>query len=702
MSFLTPLFLLGSLAIIGPILFHLIRRTTNDRVTFSSLLFLQPTPPRLTRRSRIEHWFLLLLRCLVLALLALGFARPFLLDASRATSDGTLARQQVILLDTSASMQREGVWPELKSKAVKLVSEAKPLDQVSVYSFDQQVKPLVSFEQWRQAQDAERRVVAQQRVNDLKPAWKTTQLGQALVSVAEAMEEEIARTESKRAAIEREIVVFTDLAEGAKVEGLQGYQWPTGLKVRFELVGQNKRSNAGVQVVAEADEAAASTAEEVIRVRVANSSDAKKEQFQVGWTADGRTLLGTPVNVHVPAGQSRVVSVPRSAEAVAASQVLLTGDDEPFDNLVSVVGLEPDRIGVLYFGDEAPSDARQMLYYVARGLQSTRSQIMEVTSRSITNFPSAGELAAARFIIVGQKLNESQLAELRRSAEGGKTLLYVLKDADMAASLAPLLSVSAVPVEEAKDARHALLGQLDFTHPLFAPFSDPRFSDFTKVYFWKHRKVDLSGLPKAQVLARFDDETPALFSVKTGKGQVFVLTSGWQPADSQLALSSKFVPLLYSFLEQTGTTMAKRAQYQVGTSITLPTGVGNDAILTRPDGVSGPVEAGKRQVDTELPGIYGVQSGGKQWRFAVNLPPEESRTAKMPVEELERLGVPVHNVLQKSPQQLQARQDKLKHIELENRQKLWRWLVIAALAFVLLETWLAARLTRPTQNLASS
>ena len=54
MSFLTPLFLLGGLAIAGPILFHLIRRNTRERFTFSSLMFLSPEPPKVTRKSRLE------------------------------------------------------------------------------------------------------------------------------------------------------------------------------------------------------------------------------------------------------------------------------------------------------------------------------------------------------------------------------------------------------------------------------------------------------------------------------------------------------------------------------------------------------------------------------------------------------------------------------------------------------------------------
>ena len=71
MTFLTPLFLLGTLAVAGPVLFHLVRRATRDRTAFSSLEFLRSTPPQLNRRSRIEHWLLLLLRCAAIVLLGL-------------------------------------------------------------------------------------------------------------------------------------------------------------------------------------------------------------------------------------------------------------------------------------------------------------------------------------------------------------------------------------------------------------------------------------------------------------------------------------------------------------------------------------------------------------------------------------------------------------------------------------------------------
>ena len=75
MSLLAPLYVIGAFAIGAPILFHLIRRQPKGQVPFSSLMFLKPTPPRLTRRSRLDNWLLLLLRALALILMAIAFAR---------------------------------------------------------------------------------------------------------------------------------------------------------------------------------------------------------------------------------------------------------------------------------------------------------------------------------------------------------------------------------------------------------------------------------------------------------------------------------------------------------------------------------------------------------------------------------------------------------------------------------------------------
>jgi hypothetical protein len=136
MSFLAPLFLLGGLAIALPILFHLIRQTTRDRTVFSSLLFLSPTPPRLTRRSRLENILLLILRCSVLALLAFGFARPFFTKPTAASPSATGPQRLLVLIDTSASMRRAGLWDQARDRARAAVRKATPADQVAIFAFD--------------------------------------------------------------------------------------------------------------------------------------------------------------------------------------------------------------------------------------------------------------------------------------------------------------------------------------------------------------------------------------------------------------------------------------------------------------------------------------------------------------------------------------------------------------------------------------
>ena len=104
MLWLFPFYLLGAVAVIAPILLHLRRRPPQDRVEFSSLLFLDAQTPVPVSKRRLENWLLLLLRCLALILLALMFARPFLRSESAASTSPD--RATLILIDRSASAMR--------------------------------------------------------------------------------------------------------------------------------------------------------------------------------------------------------------------------------------------------------------------------------------------------------------------------------------------------------------------------------------------------------------------------------------------------------------------------------------------------------------------------------------------------------------------------------------------------------------------
>ena len=172
----------------------------------------------------------------------------------------------------------------------------------------------------------------------------------------------------------------------------------------------------------------------------------------------------------------------------------------------------------------------------------------------------------------------------------------------------------------------------------------------------------------------------------------------WRPVDSQLALSSKFVPLLYSVLDQAGGIKAQVAQYHVGDAIDLstiiPKSSGTALTIRKPDGNQVQLASGEtRFTQTDQPGIYEVQTASAPVKFAVNLDAAESKTAPVPVDELERLGLPMKSI-EATPALVAAKQETLHNAELEARQKLWRWLIVAALAVLLVETWLAGWITR--------
>ena len=233
---------------------------------------------------------------------------------------------------------------------------------------------------------------------------------------------------------------------------------------------------------------------------------------------------------------------------------------------------------------------------------------------------------------------------------------------------------------------------MDFEHPLLAPFNEPRFSDFTKIHFWKHRSLDPARLPGARVLARFDDGDPALLDLPIGRGHLFILTCGWQPQDSQLALASKFVPLLYSMLELGESRGSLKANYFAGDPINLPVKPGQTRTLNGPDGKV-EIPPGSNIFHAKKPGLYTLQQT-QPVTFAVNVSPRESRTAPLALESLDAMNLPFSPKTGQAAKNAQKREQTLIDEQLEKRQKIWRWLIVVAILLVLLETWLGGWLWR--------
>jgi hypothetical protein len=99
MTFLAPLLLFGTALAAAPVIIHLLNRRRFKRIPWAAMDFLAAVTAQTARRLKVDQLLLLVLRTLIILLVALGVARPFLSGTA-----ATGAAEAIILVDTSASM----------------------------------------------------------------------------------------------------------------------------------------------------------------------------------------------------------------------------------------------------------------------------------------------------------------------------------------------------------------------------------------------------------------------------------------------------------------------------------------------------------------------------------------------------------------------------------------------------------------------
>ena len=686
MSALAWLFGLGLFALAGPLLFHLIRRTPKGEVPFSSLMFLRPTPPRLTRRSRLDNLLLLALRMAAVALIAAAFMRPFFNSNVKLDFTDVPGRKTAVLIDTSASMKRADLWAQTNEKFQQVLDQAEDNDEIAVFTFDSQLEKRIDYT--KKSDSAKLRQIFD--ALKFEPTWNGSNLGDALVDVAnrllEGQSDPAAEDEDDNGALtasKMQVVVISDMQSGASTSALQSFRWPQQVKVRFEHVAAKSGTNATLELLP-VDESDPQQIRENVLVR--NSSGSESDQFSVSW--QDSSLPATPFLV--PPGSSKILRVIRDATSQSSSQLVLSGDDAEFDNQFFAIPPLKQTVSITYFGDESPNDPEGMLYYFKRSLIENPKTTFDLQQRTSS---SANDSSGADFLVVTRPVTEDEQKSINELLQSGVTLLVVLWDQSMFDSTKQWTGVT--KIEKTEDSKskqnYAMLGNIDFSHPAFSPFSGPRFNDFTEIRFWEFLRPNLSD--NIHVLARFDDDTPAIWNqLAHDKSDIYVLGCGWQPAKSQLALSSKFLPLMMRMIELATKTAPVAANNIVGETIKPPAGYDR---LVAPDGSVEFIEGAAPQL-LASPGIHAFTSSTDSKladvQIAVNIDPSESQIETMPVDQISALGVEVgtHNTTEEEVEQ----QRKLLDFELENRQKLWKWLVLGAIGLVIAESWLAGRTDR--------
>jgi len=613
MAFLAPFFLIGLAAIALPVLLHLRKNRPKQTVEFSSLMFLEESPPITRTRARLQDLLLLFLRCLAIALLILAFARPFFpVTEQAATVDG--AAMNFILIDASASMRGEPSERALKI-AETLIDGFSEKDWIAVAGFSNKLKPLLDPERARSLAPGERKSSARAALAAMKADWQSTRLDTALLAaLAAAGQDSTLR-----------IHLIGDLQKGSTLERLRGEVWPGAVQIIPHPVPPAAGwTNAGIHVLP--------LEKQVQRVRLINSQGSAKSDFKLTWQGVAESL-----QVSVPAGESAVFDAPSSLPPVG--KITLTGDDFCYDNEAFWTTPARPVAKVWYPEQTLAADPKESAYFLNRALQSTPDYAVEIVATRPGDPPALTILSGP--------------AEVDSLLKAGGNVLFTVRDAASAKAIGEIIGGPSGEAREAVVNGHALFGEIDFKSAVFAQFADARYADFSRIRIWKYRVLPTEITTRGQVLARFDTGDPAWLGFTIGSGTLHVLTTTWRPDDSQLALTTKFPPLLHSLLSHSALRHGQRGPLTIG-----------DAA----------------EISTDAPGIY--QNGSTS--IAVQLAPAESELTPMLESELRTLGIPLD-----PPQDLAraaASAKQFSNAEQESRQRLGWWLLVCAASFILLET----------------
>src|SRR6202049_2773627 len=136
MGLVAPWFLAGLAGLALPLYLHLLKRQTTTPKPVSSLMFFESRTQSSTRHRRLRYFLLLSLRLLVLALLILAFANPFVnRNASTLASD----RLVLLVVDNSFSMRAGTRLSDAKAAAMGVLSQ-KGAARAQVAAFGSQLR----------------------------------------------------------------------------------------------------------------------------------------------------------------------------------------------------------------------------------------------------------------------------------------------------------------------------------------------------------------------------------------------------------------------------------------------------------------------------------------------------------------------------------------------------------------------------------
>lgn len=653
MSFLSALYLIGTAAIVAPIMIHMIRRAPKDNFQFSTLRFLSSTPETVSKRSKIQHWLLLLLRALAIILIALAFARPYFVSEDMA---GDKEKKAVVMfmVDMSASMNREGVREKLDAKLKERLSQLKITDDVAMCIFEKTNYEKVSFKVWKTWPREERKKQMLQHFKNFRFGWAESNMSVSFVQAADTIDRHLDEFGGKKADLE----IFTDGQQGKGLDEVRSFSWPKRINVVVHNI-EASQDNASISLVD------INAENQQVKVKISNPEESKDLNLKVEMKTG--EIVASTENISLVSGKNRfmVFDLKKLPSGTKQFSVEISGDKESYDNKVYCLIPKIAKKEIVWLGEKR-TEAKDDSFYFNILCDSREDLELNFDGESLVkpNFKPS-------LLVVDRVITEEELKPIQSYMKNGGTVLFLLKSLEQKLSLEGL-SGEKINVSEAQASDYFLLSEIRFDHWLFQPFIESKFKDFSTIYFWQSRQILLGEKSSFSVLAKLDEGIPAVLAKSFEKGEMIVMNSSWGKEDSQFALNSKFIPFINALVTASTRHSENLLHYSSGDP-RIKTLTGN-ADSWR--GLS--------------PGFYDFDEGAEKRILAINLSPLESKMKLLENVDYESAGIPYvkQSILAEHEKSRYESEISSASTEVKN-QGIWRYLLIAAVIILLMESFIA-------------
>jgi len=430
----------------------------------------------------------------------------------------------------------------------------------------------------------------------------------------------------------------------------------------------------------------------VVTAGVANHASAAASRVPVTLDVNGRSLQTLSLDV-APNGTASVAFAPFTISARnMRATVKIPPDNLARDNEYHFV-LSPSEPVKLLLVDRTGAERENL--YIARALSIGESPRVDVTSRTIEQLSDADLRTASVVVLNDVQVPDAKGAQLARFVSGGGGLLVAAgPHASWPAKGADVLPALPDAVIDRTTGTPSRLGALDFAHPVFDLFRAPRSGDFSAARFYGYRGVDK---PPAQVLARFDDGSPALMERRTGAGRALLWMSTLDLGWNDLPVKPVFLPFVHTMTRYLADYSEAPTSLTVGQVVPAARRVSiapqrGATIAVAPSGARVTVGAEDGALELTEQGFYDVRTQGAgadtAMTLASNVDLTESNLTAMDPREL------VASVTGRIASPTGALGDARPSDEAQAQaQRLWWYLLVAGALLLAAESLLSNRLS---------